>query len=464
MTDPLGPRGGRPVLPVAGDGAGEAALDGEAAEWQTAEWQTAGEPDLIVEEHAAGVALASADLLVARIERAIAVRGRADIALTGGSTPRAMYRRLLEPRLRDRVRWPLVHLWWGDDRYVPRADPLSNLSLADEALLAPGGLPIPFANIHPFPVDAAIGEGRGAEWCAATYAAEVVAAIPLVDGWPSFDLVIVGIGGDGHLLSVFPRSAALRSDRVGVPIRAPTHIQPHVERVTLNPAILGTASHVLATVTGAGKAEVVARILEGQRDPETYPGALARRATATWMLDSATAERLSDATVHAGSAVEGADGARAVVLRRAATTDADQIGDVWIAAFAATYDFPPVHTETQIRAWLREMVMVQNETWVAVEPGGTIAGFMALEDDMLDQLYLRPGRTGQGIGSRLVTLAKARRPAGLDLFTFQANAGARRFYERHGFEVADLDDGDRNEEHQPDVRYRWRPPAGAAPR
>jgi 6-phosphogluconolactonase len=453
LTDPPGPRGGQPVLPPV-----DGAADREGPGWRVT-LEAAGEPARIVAADPDGVALAAADLLVDRVEMAIAIRGRADVALTGGSTPRAMYRRLLEPRLRDRVHWELVHLWWGDDRYVRRVDPLSNLSLADEALLAPDGLPIPPDNVHPFQVDAAISGGRGPGWCAANYATEVVAALPAVDGWPSFDLALVGIGGDGHLLSVFPGSAALRSDRVGLAIPAPTHIEPQVERVTLNPAILGAASHVLAMAGGAAKAEVVARILDGPRDPDVYPGTLARRAGATWILDAAAAAGLADDGARTGSASAGTDGAGAVAFRRATPDDAAEIGDIWLASFAASYEFPHSHTEAEVRAWLRDEIVAGEETWVAVERPGRLAGFMALEDDMLDQLYLRPERTGHGIGSRLMTLAKARRPTGFDLYTFQANAGARRFYVRHGFTVVDVDEGGRNEEHQPDVRYRWRPTA-----
>ena len=81
----------------------------------------------------------------------------------------------------------------------------------------------------------------------------------------------MGIGGDGHLLSVFPGSDALTSDRLALAIPAPTHIEPHVERVTLNPAILAPAGRILAMVAGAAKAEIVARILEGPRDPGTLP-------------------------------------------------------------------------------------------------------------------------------------------------------------------------------------------------
>lgn len=279
MTDPLGPRGGRPVLP----------LDPEEA-------ARAGEPELLVGADPAAVAHAAAVGLVDRVLVGVAARGRADVALTGGSSPRTMYRCLLDSDLAARVPWDRVHLWWGDDRFVPRSDPLSNVFLADEGLLAPGGIPIPGDHVHPFPTDQAIEGGLGAQWCATTYATEVVSALPLVDGWPAFDLLLVGIGGDGHLLSVFPGSPALTSDRVGLAIPAPTHIEPHVERVTLNPAILGVAGQLLALAVGQGKAEVVARILEGPRDPAALPGVLARRSTATWLLDVAAAALLHDRT------------------------------------------------------------------------------------------------------------------------------------------------------------------------
>jgi pimeloyl-ACP methyl ester carboxylesterase/ribosomal protein S18 acetylase RimI-like enzyme len=150
----------------------------------------------------------------------------------------------------------------------------------------------------------------------------------------------------------------------------------------------------------------------------------------------------------------------AVELRRAGSADSAQVADVYLAAFHATYTFPLAHTDDQVRAWIRDEVVSTNETWVAVE-GPAIVGLMVLADDLLDQLYVRPDRWRRGIGSRLVELAKERRPDGLDLYTFQENAPARAFYERHGFGAVWFGDGSANEEGQPDVRYAWRP--GVAP-
>ena len=145
-------------------------------------------------------------------------------------------------------------------------------------------------------------------------------------------------------------------------------------------------------------------------------------------------------------------------IRRAEASDADAVGDVWLAAFKATYEFPPAHPDEDVRRWLREEIVPREETFVAVEPDGRVVGFMSLRDDDLDHLYVSPDRHDRGIGSRFVELAKERRPGGLGLYTFQVNAKARRFYERRGFVVERLGNGDSNEERQPDVRYAWDPP------
>ena len=147
-------------------------------------------------------------------------------------------------------------------------------------------------------------------------------------------------------------------------------------------------------------------------------------------------------------------------IRQARAADADAVGDLWLASFKATYSFPPAHPDEDVRRWIRDEIVPREETFVAVEPDGAVVGFMSLRDDDLDHLYVRPDRFDRGIGSRFVQLAKERRPGGLGLYTFQVNARARRFYERRGFRVEFLGDGESNEERQPDVRYTWDPAAG----
>ncbi|MFE7891363.1 GNAT family N-acetyltransferase [Streptomyces sp. NPDC057412] len=147
----------------------------------------------------------------------------------------------------------------------------------------------------------------------------------------------------------------------------------------------------------------------------------------------------------------------AVALRRATTSDARAVADVWLRSFTAA--LPSVvrpHSDDEVRAWFGEVVLPSQETWVA-DSEGRVVGLMVLDGDQLAQLYLDPDWRGRGVGDRFVDLAKRRRPDGLSLWTFQVNDPAHRFYARHGFVAAETTDGSGNEEREPDVRYVWRP-------
>jgi GNAT superfamily N-acetyltransferase len=146
-----------------------------------------------------------------------------------------------------------------------------------------------------------------------------------------------------------------------------------------------------------------------------------------------------------------------VTIRRADAADGPALGDVWLASWRATFDFPPGHADDDVRAWLANEVLPSRETWVATDPDGRVVALMALAEAMVDQLYVAPDRIGHGIGGRLLDLAKERRPRGLDLYCFQANRRARRFYEGRGFVAVATSDGSGNGERQPDIRYAWRP-------
>ena len=149
-----------------------------------------------------------------------------------------------------------------------------------------------------------------------------------------------------------------------------------------------------------------------------------------------------------------------LVIRRAGDRDATGLGDVWLSAWRATFDFPPSHPDEDVRRWLATELLPGNETWVAVDPATDerVVALMALSDRMVEQLYVAPDWIGHGLGGRLLALAKDRRPAGLELYCFQVNAFARRFYEARGFEPVSFGDGSGNEERQADVLYRWRSP------
>ncbi|MFD5698889.1 GNAT family N-acetyltransferase [Streptomyces lasiicapitis] len=145
-----------------------------------------------------------------------------------------------------------------------------------------------------------------------------------------------------------------------------------------------------------------------------------------------------------------------VTLRAATDADAAAVAEVYLRAYdAALPTVRRAHTDAEVRDFFRYVVVGRGGTWVA-EAAGVVVGMMVLEGEELSQLYLAPEWRGRGVGDRFVALAKERSPSGLSLWTFQVNAPAHRFYERHGFTAAERTDGD-NEEREPDVRYVWRP-------
>jgi ribosomal protein S18 acetylase RimI-like enzyme len=148
-----------------------------------------------------------------------------------------------------------------------------------------------------------------------------------------------------------------------------------------------------------------------------------------------------------------------ISLRRANRTDAEAVADVYLASRKAFVSFaPPAHSDAEVRQWIAEVLIPSGGVTVAVR-GEQIVGMMATAHeqgyDWIDQLYLDPDFTRIGIGSLLLTQAKQQLRPPIRLYTFQANAGARRFYERHGFQVIAFRDGQGNEERCPDILYEW---------
>lgn len=251
-------------------------------------------PAVLVCPDGAVIAARALDLVVDGLRAAIRERGEGHLALTGGSSATALFERLRDDPRARRVAWPRVHVWQGDERFVPHDHPASNWGEALRGWLEqPSGAGVPAGHRHPIPVDAALAEGRDAAWAAERYAIEMAARLPRRGGLPSFDVWLLGIGTDGHILSAFADSQGVASAQalaLGIP--APTHIEPRVPRVTLTTHLLAAARSILVMVPGAGKRAVVAECFRAWPDPARPIAQQALRPNATWLLDAESAADL----------------------------------------------------------------------------------------------------------------------------------------------------------------------------
>ena len=245
-------------------------------------------PDVVVEPDADRLARATAEALVARLAAAQAVRGTASVVLTGGTIGIDVLERVAglaaEP-VRETVDWSAVDVWWGDERFVPADDDERNEKAARRVLLDAVG--VPDGRVHAMPPS----DGRfdEPEDAAAWYAEQLAAAAD--DGpVPHFDLLLLGMGPEGHVASIFPDSPAVDDERPAFAVRDCP--KPPPTRVSLGFGAIAAADEVWVVVAGEGKADAVARALSGA-DPREVPaaGVHGRRAT-RWLLDAAAASRL----------------------------------------------------------------------------------------------------------------------------------------------------------------------------
>jgi 6-phosphogluconolactonase len=214
----------------------------------------------------------AARLIADMIASAVAARGTCSVALCGGNTPVPVYQDLAA----QSVRWDNVAIYFGDERAVPPDHPDSNFGMARRTLFSQAG--IAAQQIHRM-------EAERSDIDAA--AAEYDHQLP-----PRLDLLLLGVGPDGHTASLFPSSPALleRVHRVAAVAPPPPPLQPQLRRMTLTPPAIAAARQIVIMVTGADKAELLARILEGPDQPTTLPAQLARGGT--WVLDPAAAGQL----------------------------------------------------------------------------------------------------------------------------------------------------------------------------
>lgn len=236
--------------------------------------------------NAEALAQAAADRFVQAVRAAVAARGRATVALSGGSTPKRMGELLASDLYRAQVPWDRVDIFWGDERWVPESSPESNAGAARRTLL--DHVPVPAARVHPWPT--ADADPAAA---ATAYEATLRRVFGQAAGVPVFDLVLLGMGDDGHTASLFPHTGALdQTTPLAVANLVPQH---DTTRLTLTYPVLNAAREVLFLVGGAGKAGALAAVLEGPDDPRQFPAQAIRPANGqlTLLVDEAAAANLT---------------------------------------------------------------------------------------------------------------------------------------------------------------------------
>jgi 6-phosphogluconolactonase len=250
-------------------------------------------PDVVVEPDADRLARAVASALVARLAAAQAVHGTASVVLTGGGIGTAVLERVAalaaEPE-RERVDWTAVDVWWGDERFVPAADGDRNELGARRALLDAVG--VPAERVHAMPAsDAGFAEPEDA---ATWYAGQLTAAAPEGTDLPRLDVLLLGMGPEGHVASIFPESPAVSDERPVLAVRDCP--KPPPTRITLGFSAINAAEEIWLLVSGEGKAPAVARALQEGVGPRELPAAGVRGRRATrWLLDAAAAGGLDTA-------------------------------------------------------------------------------------------------------------------------------------------------------------------------
>jgi 6-phosphogluconolactonase len=242
------------------------------------------ESGVVVHADPALLAQAAAARLVVKLLDAQAVRGVASVVLTGGGIATAMYAALRDSPARDAVDWRNVEMWWGDERFLPTGHPDRNEVQARTALL--DALPLDPARVHPMPASDG-PDGDDPEAAAARYADELAATAPGSADLPHFDVVLLGLGPEGHVASVFPVHPAAYETRPVAAVRGSP--KPPPTRITLTLPALNTGEEVWLIAAGAEKASAVGMALAGA-GPVQLPAAGVRGVARTlWLLDRAAA-------------------------------------------------------------------------------------------------------------------------------------------------------------------------------
>jgi 6-phosphogluconolactonase len=234
---------------------------------------------------AAALADAAARHIVESGQAAIDARGAFSIALSGGSTPRELHLRLAGPPLASQIDWPRVHVFFGDERCVPPDDAQSNYHMAFETLLS--RVPIPASQVHRMRGEISPGEA------ASEYEAELRAYFG--DDPPRLDVILLGMGDNGHTASLFPGLTAVHEQQRWTVAEYVAEVS--MWRITLTPVVLNLAREATFLVAGAAKASMLRQVLEGPFAPDERPAQIVRPSPGEviWLVDAAAASELSPA-------------------------------------------------------------------------------------------------------------------------------------------------------------------------
>ena len=244
-------------------------------------------PDIRIQRDSQACAEAAAEFVLEVGKEAVRTNGRFLIALSGGTTPETLYRALTSPAFADRFDWSRTNFFFSDERCVPPDDPRSNYALAKKILFIP-------LKIMPSQVYRMAGEARDPQAAAFEYEQQLrLATKTSSSAQPSLDLVLLGLGEDGHTASLFPGASALRHGQNSIAVTQSPKDPPN--RLTMTLAAINRASVILFLVTGAGKAGVVRAILDPRTEAERQlPAALVspEEGRLIWFLDQAAAAEL----------------------------------------------------------------------------------------------------------------------------------------------------------------------------
>lgn len=264
---------------------GSATGEGARGEGSTLDFGPRGH--VVVVPDGSSLARAAAEHFARAVELAVAERGVTFVALSGGTTPKQMGSILAREPYRSRIPWDRVHIFWGDERWVPLASPESNAGEARRGFL--DLVPIPLGNVHPW--DTTTDSPQEA---ATAYETLLREQFSEPNGIPRFDLVLLGMGEDGHTASLFPNTRALVADgRLAMANYVP---RMDSSRLTLTAPVLNAGREILFLVGGPGKADTLEAVLEGPALPASFPAQLIRPALPDsrlcWLVDEDAGAKL----------------------------------------------------------------------------------------------------------------------------------------------------------------------------